>query len=72
MPITASDDPLEYMIADRAIAAMNSSMLSTADVVAASMAQTISAPHIAKPNHEALSISAATTATIARATAIPR
>ena len=30
------------------------------------MAQTISAPHIAKPNHEALSISAATTATIAR------
>ena len=48
--MTASDDPLEYMIADSAIATMNSSMLSIAEVVAASMAHTISAPHIAKPN----------------------
>src|ERR1700733_10821314 len=67
MPITANDDPLETMIAASAIAIMNNSVPSAAEVVAASMAQTISVLHIARPNHEALSISAATTAIAASA-----
>ena len=60
------------MIAASASATMNSSILSTAEFVAASIAQTSSAPHIANPNHEALSISAAMMARRVSPNAMPR
>ena len=72
IPITASDEPLETMMADNAIATMKINVPSAAEVVAASIAQTTSAAHIAKPNHDALSISAAPMATMTSATAMPR
>ena len=72
MPITANDESPAYSIAASATAIMNSSVPSSADFVAASIAHATSAVHIAKPNHDALSIRAATMATIASATAMPR
>jgi hypothetical protein len=60
------------MIAANASAIMNTSVPSAAEMVAASIAQTTSAPHIANPNHEALSISAATMASSVSPSAMPR
>src|ERR1700737_712175 len=68
MPATANDELPAYIIPASAMEMMNSSVPSAADLVAASMAQTTSAPHIAKPNHEALSIRATAMARVASAT----
>src|ERR1700730_6939821 len=62
MPITASDDPFMAITAVSQIATIMTAVPCKALVVAASSAQITNAAHITKPNHDALSTSAAMTA----------
>jgi hypothetical protein len=71
MPSTAIDSLFASMAAVGASATVKTSMLCRA-VVVVNSTQITNAPHITAPNHEALSISAATMARIARPTAILR
>ena len=71
MPSAASEAPFASMNAVSAIAPMNNTVACRA-VAATSSAHTTNAVHITKPNHMALSMLAAITATAARPSAMPR
>jgi hypothetical protein len=72
IPSTASAGAWVYMIAVNPSAPITRIAPCAALVVAAISAQVTNAPHISKPNHDPLSISAATIATAARMSATPR
>ena len=67
IPSTASDDPFIARMAVSQAATITSAVPCRAVVAPASSAHTTNAIHITNPNHDALSISAAMTATIASA-----